>query len=227
VTNLFAHGDFRLYLLRLLADEPRHGYELIRLLEDELSGLYKPSPGSVYPRLSALEEDGLIERTEEEGRKAYRITEAGRAELDERREELDELERRVASAGDLAHDIRSEVRASVRELREELREALREVRGDVGDAVHDELRSARDQMRERLRGERRRIRVEARVHVDEGRELQRELRALREDARALVTDIVAAAQRHGIDREKLKELRAMLSEARARAVQIITNEKER
>lgn len=227
MTNLFGHGDFRLYLLRMLADEPRHGYELIRSLEDELSGLYKPSPGSVYPRLSALEEEGLIERTEEEGRKSYRITEAGRAELDERRDELDELEHRVGSAGDLAHDIRSEVRASVRELREELREALREVRGDVGDTLDDELRSTREEMRERLRSERRRIRVEARVRVDEGREVQRELRALREDARALVTDVVATAQRHGIDREKLNELRAILREARARAVEIISDKDQR
>jgi Predicted transcriptional regulators len=71
----------RLYLLALLNEGPRHGYEIIQSLEERFNGLYSPSAGTVYPRLAKLEEEGLVERTED-GRKAtYRITDAGRREV--------------------------------------------------------------------------------------------------------------------------------------------------
>src|SRR2546423_2269252 len=87
MSPLFGHGDLRLYLLHALADQPRHGYELIRHIEDRFLGMYSPSPRTNYPRLAALEEDGLIERNEEDGRKGYRITAAGREELERRHDE--------------------------------------------------------------------------------------------------------------------------------------------
>lgn len=89
---VFSHGRLRLYLLKLLADGPRHGYELIRLLEDRFLGRYAPSAGTVYPRLRRMETDGLVTHVTAGGRKVYQITEAGRTELDARSDELAALE---------------------------------------------------------------------------------------------------------------------------------------
>jgi len=70
---VFAHGRLRLYLLKLLDEAPRHGYEVIRLLEERFQGLYAPSAGTVYPRLAKLEAEGLVTHTTEGGRKVYAV----------------------------------------------------------------------------------------------------------------------------------------------------------
>lgn len=124
MTPVFEHGALRLYLLKLLAESPRHGYDLIKALS---SGAYTPSAGTIYPRLARMERDGLVERYDEGGRKTYRITDAGRAELAARTAELAEIESSVAA---LAREIRTDVRASVRELRDELRAAAKDARTD-------------------------------------------------------------------------------------------------
>ncbi len=129
MTPVFAHGRLRLYLLRLLDESPRHGYDVIRALEDRFLGLYTPSAGTVYPRLARLTADGLVEVRAEGGRKVYSITDAGRAELAARSGELDDLEADIAgSVRDLADEIRSEVSGSVRDLRAELKQAAKEAR---------------------------------------------------------------------------------------------------
>src|SRR5262250_3508475 len=129
MTPVFRHGRLRLYLLRLLDEEPRHGYEVIRLLRDRFMGVYAPSPGTIYPRLARLEEEGLVTHDEENGRKVYRITEAGREELRNRGDELDELEQELsASVSDIVSEVREDVRETVRNLREELTWAARESR---------------------------------------------------------------------------------------------------
>ena len=74
MSPVFRHGRLRLYLLKLLDESPRHGYEVIRLLQDRFMGVYSPSPGTIYPRLARLEEEGLVTHDESEGRKVYRIT---------------------------------------------------------------------------------------------------------------------------------------------------------
>ena len=142
MSPVFSHGRLRLYLLKLLEESPRHGYEVIRLLEDRFMGLYAPSPGTIYPRLQRLEAEGLVEQSKEEGgRKVYRITDAGRQELASRREELDELEADISgSVHGLAREIRDEVRGSVRDLKQELRQAAREMRREQ----RHENRSRRD-----------------------------------------------------------------------------------
>ena len=126
MSPVFSHGRLRLYLLKLLEESPRHGYDVIRLLEDRFMGLYAPSPGTIYPRLQRLEAEGLVEQTKEEGgRKVYRITDAGRQELAARRDELD-LEAEIAgSVHGLAREIRDEVRGTVRDLKQELKQAAR------------------------------------------------------------------------------------------------------
>ncbi len=129
MSPVFGHGQLRLYLLGLLDEAPRHGYEVIRALEERFDGLYSPSAGTVYPRLARLEEEGLVER-EDEGRKAvYRITEAGRAEVRSRTTDLDDLEAEIAaSVRRMAAEVREEVRASSRSLRDELRSAAKQAR---------------------------------------------------------------------------------------------------
>ncbi|MGK5674920.1 PadR family transcriptional regulator [Micromonospora sp. URMC 106] len=132
MTAVFSHGRLRLYLLKLLDGGPKHGYELIRLLEERFLGLYAPSAGTIYPRLQRLEGDGLVTHTAVGGRKVYEITEAGRAELRQRAGEVTALESDIAASVEdlsaLAGEIRDEVRGSVRDLKRELREATRQTR---------------------------------------------------------------------------------------------------
>ncbi|MET8700009.1 PadR family transcriptional regulator [Kitasatospora sp. NPDC004723] len=121
MTPVFGHGRLRLYLLKLLDEAPRHGYEVIRLLEERFQGLYAPSAGTVYPRLAKLEQEGLVAHSTEGGRKVYRLTDAGRAELAARQGELDELEVEIRdSVAQLAGAIREDVRNSAQDLREQL-----------------------------------------------------------------------------------------------------------
>ncbi|GCD95232.1 PadR family transcriptional regulator [Embleya hyalina] len=142
---VFGHGRLRLYLLKLLDESPRHGYEVIRLLHDRFLGLYSPSAGTVYPRLAKLEQEGLVEHDVEGGRKVYRITDAGRTELAARQEELTQLEAQIReSVYERAREIRDEVRTSAQSLREELGRAAREVRGTPRPAVEEEERPDTD-----------------------------------------------------------------------------------
>ena len=153
MSPVFAHGRLRLYLLKLLDESPRHGYDVIRELEDRFMGLYSPSAGTVYPRLARLESEGLVTHDVVEGRKIYRITEAGRAELGERQGDLDDLEQEIAgSVRDLATEIRSEVRGSVRDLQAELKAAAKDVRRE-NRAQAREQRSAARSGRDKHRAE--------------------------------------------------------------------------
>src|SRR6202451_4165103 len=161
MTPVFRHGRLRLYLLRLLDEEPRHGYEVIRLLRDRFMGVYAPSPGTIYPRLARLEEEGLVTHDEENGRKFYRTTEAGREELRSRGDELDELEEELsASVSDIVREVREDVRDTVRSLREELTWAARESRR-VGRDAATEARDQARQARQEAMDEARRAREEA------------------------------------------------------------------
>lgn len=84
--RMFDAGELRLVLLRLMQDEPRHGYDIIRELESRTGGAYAPSPGVVYPTLTLLEDLGLIAATSAEGAKRlFALTDAGRAHLEENR----------------------------------------------------------------------------------------------------------------------------------------------
>ena len=89
VGKMLADGDLRLIVLALLADGPRHGYDIIKALEEHSSGIYSPSPGVVYPTLTFLEEAGYVTATSEGNKRVYTITDTGRAHLDENRELAD------------------------------------------------------------------------------------------------------------------------------------------
>ncbi len=127
MSPVFRHGGLRLYLLKLLDEAPRHGYDVIRLLQDKFLGVYSPSPGTIYPRLARLEAEGLVTHETVDGKKVYRITEAGRAELHRRLDDLADLEDELAaSVRDIANEISRDVRETVRNLRDELTWAVRE-----------------------------------------------------------------------------------------------------
>ncbi|MEJ3743987.1 PadR family transcriptional regulator [Actinomycetes bacterium KLBMP 9797] len=132
MSAVFTHGRLRLYLLKLLEEGPRHGYELIRLLENRFLGRYAPSAGTIYPRLARMETEGLVTHTAAGGRKVYEITDAGRAELRERAAEVAALESDIrASVEDLAGpatESETEVRGSARDPKRELHEAARQAR---------------------------------------------------------------------------------------------------
>jgi DNA-binding PadR family transcriptional regulator len=81
-------GDVRAATLLLLAEQPLHGYQIIHLIEEQSNGLWRPSAGSVYPALQLLEDEGLVQAESVEGRRVYHLTEAGRAHVEERRDEL-------------------------------------------------------------------------------------------------------------------------------------------
>ena len=91
---MFGPGELRLLLLKLIGDEPRHGYELIKAIGELTGGAYEPSPGAVYPTLSLLADEGVIAETagvDDTARKAFETTEAGNNELADRAEEADAL----------------------------------------------------------------------------------------------------------------------------------------
>lgn len=98
--RMFESGELRLVLLKLIADQPRHGYELIRAVEEMTGGDYAPSPGIVYPTLTMLEDMGLIaEAKSKDTKKVYEATADGRAHLKENSEEVDELIERLEGHG--------------------------------------------------------------------------------------------------------------------------------
>ena len=118
---VFSHGDLRLYLLRLLDEAPRHGYDLMQALSDRTGGTYTPSAGTIYPRLAKLEEEGLVTKTVDGRKTVYEITEAGRAEVAARADDLEGIE---AGLADSVRLIADEVRGSVREAMKSLRADL-------------------------------------------------------------------------------------------------------
>ena len=136
--RMFDGGELRLVLLRMIADEPRHGYELIKAIEDLTGGAYAPSPGMVYPALTMLAEMELIaEQPSETARKRFVVTAAGEAHLAEHADEVAMLMARLAEVG--AHRARHD-RAPIRRAMRNLRDVVmhRVETGDLSDdAVHE------------------------------------------------------------------------------------------
>ena len=151
MSPVFGHGRLRLYLLKLLDEAPRHGYEIIRLLQDRFLGVYSPSPGTIYPRLARLEEEGLVTHEVVGGKKVYRLTDKGREEVNGRLDELADLEKELTeSARDIAREVKEDVRETVRNLREELQSATREMREQTRGGqqeAQEAARSAKEEVR--------------------------------------------------------------------------------
>lgn len=192
---VFAHGRLRLYLLKLLDEAPRHGYEVIRLLEERFQGLYAPSAGTVYPRLAKLETEGLVTHATEGGRKVYSITEAGRAELADRGGELADLELEIRdSVSELAAEIRDDVRGAAGDLRRELRAAASAqatpVEDDSWRAAKEELRKAKQEWKEQAR----RAKDESRRAREEAQQARRQAKEAQDHAREEVQRIASQLQ---------------------------------
>jgi len=220
--RVFGHGGLRLFILMLLDESPRHGYDLIRLIEDRFLGMYTPSAGTVYPRLQSLEDEGLIVHEEADGRKIYRLTDAGRAELDGRRSELEDLQARATeSARRVAGALGGEMKDSVRELREEFRHAMR-------DARREERYSSRTG-RTPGRGHRPwdadtgpedgRRRGRTRPGGGDGASLGH--RVLGDDLEAFKDDVLAAARGADLDRVLLGNVRDRLMELKETVVSML------
>jgi DNA-binding PadR family transcriptional regulator len=213
---VFAHGRLRLYLLKLLDEAPRHGYEVIRLLEERFQGLYAPSAGTVYPRLAKLEAEGLVTHATEGGRKVYSITDAGRAELAGRSGELADLELEIReSVSELAAEIRDDVRGAAGKLRSEMRAAAGRTRrdsgtaagergpgpldfGELGDftdkeswrAAKEEFKRAKQEWKEQTR----RAKDESRRAREDAQQARRQAQEARETARAEMQRIARQVQ---------------------------------
>ncbi|MET8863294.1 PadR family transcriptional regulator [Nonomuraea sp. NPDC004580] len=248
MSPVFGHGRLRLYLLKLLDESPRHGYEVIRLLQDRFLGVYSPSPGTIYPRLARLEEEGLVTHEVVEGKKVFSITDKGREELNDRLDELADLEQEIsASVRDIAREVKEDVRDTVRSLRDELTRMAK----DVHTGATEDTRRLRRQQKEdlkRLRDERKRQWMEHAYHwQDEGERLSREWRRIWQEAwstlggpppggpagRAdldaelgeLLADFVGQARRDASEArltpDKLAELRTTLTESATRIREIL------
>ena len=142
--RVLGHGGLRLVLLRLIAEKPRHGYELIKAIEERLAGAYAPSPGTVYPTLSWLDDMGYAAiEPAEGGRKRYSITPEGKAFLAANRAAIDEL---MARAGGRGPGGREGVPAPVVRAMENLKLALRLRlrRGDLDVASAEAIAAALD-----------------------------------------------------------------------------------
>ncbi|NII72841.1 DNA-binding PadR family transcriptional regulator [Dyella sp. SG562] len=121
--RMFGHGDLKLLLLALIEQQPRHGYELIRLIEEMFHGHYSPSPGAIYPTLTMLEELGHAQvENEQGGRKLYAITDAGRAFLDENRSAVQAVMSRTEESARMA--ARMSLPMSIRNAMHALKHAL-------------------------------------------------------------------------------------------------------
>lgn len=130
--RLFAHGDLHLVVLHLVAEKPRHGYELIKSIETAAGGAYSPSPGTIYPALALLEEQGWIEVVDTEGaKKLYGATEAGRAHLDAHRQEVEVMFSRMTSAGASRADVPTPILRAMENVKLALR--LKVARGPISE----------------------------------------------------------------------------------------------
>ncbi|MGZ2357666.1 helix-turn-helix transcriptional regulator [Streptomyces sp. 372A] len=211
---VFAHGRLRLYLLKLLDEAPRHGYEVIRLLEERFQGLYAPSAGTVYPRLAKLEAEGLVTHATEGGRKVYSITDAGRAELADRTGELADLELEIReSVSELAAEMRDDVRGAAGKLRSEMRAAADESRhtpgaapggkepfggfADFGD--HDAWRTAKEELRKakhEWKEQARRAKDESRRARQDAQQARRQAKEAQDRAREQMQNAARQVQEH-------------------------------
>ncbi|GAA3201330.1 PadR family transcriptional regulator [Microbacterium terregens] len=198
---VFSHGDLRLYLLSLLDEGPRHGYDIIQALSDRTGGTYTPSAGTIYPRLAKLEEEGLVSKSVDGRKTVYEITDAGRAEVAARTGDLEGIEAGLTDSVRLiADEVRSNVREAMKSLRADLAAATREERSTTRQTPrNDEPRTAsREQMHRAdaaINEFRARVRTDLRSHVARGGEL----------AASVIDDLMASLD--GVAREITRSLR--------------------
>ena len=194
---VFSHGSLRLYLLSLLAEQPRHGYELIQALSDRFGGTYSPSAGTIYPRLSKLEEEGLVTKSTDGRKTVYEITDAGRAELAARQDELNAIEDDMTdSVRRLADEVRSGVNAAMKSLRADLASAARQAKADSAPTA-----------------------AQQNLHTESNLALREVDMVLNEFRQQLRTDLRTQASRSRIPADLVPKLRSDLANVRADVMQ--------
>ncbi len=148
-------GDLRYVILDLLKDKPSYGYEIIQALEERFHGFYSPSAGTVYPTLQWLQDLGYVSVAEQDGRKMYTMTDAGRAFLTERKERVEEVWERMGAfwggpfgpggaGGPHMHDEWREFGREMRDLGREMRDLFKDVRHEARRLSPDKLSRVRD-----------------------------------------------------------------------------------
>lgn len=144
IGRLLEHGDLRFVILALVSEKTRHGYEVMRELEERTGGAYRPSPGVIYPTFSLLEDEGFVRQVGDEGgRKAYEITEAGKEALEKNRAGVDAIFARLDEAGAHSSGARPKLQRAMQNLGVAL--SLRMKRGDVSEAQIDAIAAAIDE----------------------------------------------------------------------------------
>ena len=148
IGRLLEHGDLRFVILALVAEKPRHGYDVMRDLEDRTGGAYRPSPGVVYPTFQLLEDEGFVAPApsltgDEGGRKAFAITEAGREALEQNRAAVDAIFARLEDAARHSSGARPRIQRAMQNLGTAL--ALRMGRGDVSEEQADAIAALLDE----------------------------------------------------------------------------------
>jgi DNA-binding PadR family transcriptional regulator len=125
--RFFDRGDLRYMILKLLAGQPMHGYEVMQELTKEAGGWYTPSAGSVYPVLQLLQDQGYVTSEDRDGKKIYSITESGRAFLDENQDRVEDVFDRVSGIADryAGSEMRDLTRTFIRLAQVSFEEAMR------------------------------------------------------------------------------------------------------
>jgi DNA-binding PadR family transcriptional regulator len=141
--RMLAQGDLRLVALALIAEAPRHGYEIIKLLEEKTADWYSPSPGIVYPTLTYLEEAGYVTASTEGSKKLYTITDDGRAYLESNRDLVDVVLDRLAALGERVNRWRRAARRE-REDRQPLPQLVESALDHLREVVSNRLESNAD-----------------------------------------------------------------------------------
>ena len=152
--RFFERGGIKFAILEHLKDKPRHGYDIMREMEERSGGFYTPSPGAIYPTLQALEDQDLVTSATEDGKKVYTITEAGLAYLEEHKERARSHRERWESQWGAGPQ--TEGWSAVEAIRDSLSEVSRAVRRTAGDParlkeIGDVLEEAAGRIRDILR----------------------------------------------------------------------------
>ncbi len=151
--RILASGDLQLIILALLSEKPRHGYEIIKQIEEHSSGTYTPSPGMVYPALTYLEEMGYAASESEGNKKLYSITEAGTAYLNKNRPSVEEtleqlarfgrkmsdFQKRYVEENEESEDSRDDSRHGIKAEWRQAKQEFRELRTDLKSALYEKF----------------------------------------------------------------------------------------
>lgn len=155
---MLASGDLRLVVLYFIEQQPRHGYDLIKAIEDKTSGIYSPSPGVIYPALTFLEEAGYVTSTAEGNKRLYTITDEGRSHLNDNRAAVESTLSNLGKIGEQVHNLRQKWEETRREFSEarpdrdmdDVDPAVNEARRELKHAIREASRDSNPEAQRRL-----------------------------------------------------------------------------